>query len=207
MIHIVDYGLGNLGSIGNMLKKIAVPCALVSDPAAAREARKLILPGVGSFDHGMASLVERGWLPVLDELVRERRLPVLGICLGMQLMTRSSEEGARPGLGWIDATTVRFPTGTSDASGARLRVPHMGWNRIDAARAHPLVAAEAPQRYYFVHSYHVVCDRPEDVIATSEYGHRFACAFARDNVMGVQFHPEKSHAFGMRLLRAFADLP
>lgn len=201
MIGIVDYGMGNLGSIRNMLKKVGAACEITSDPQRLAQASKLILPGVGAFDAGMARLDEAGLTPVLHQLVLERRMPVLGICLGMQLMTRGSEEGRRPGLGWIDATTVRFEPPPAD----KLKVPHMGWNVVQPCRPSALLeGAEAEERFYFVHSYFVRCSDPADVLLRAHYGAPFDAAFERGNVMGVQFHPEKSHKFGLRLLSNFA---
>jgi imidazole glycerol-phosphate synthase subunit HisH len=201
MITIVDYGMGNLGSIRNMLKKIGVESQISADPGVVSRARKLILPGVGAFDAGMENLTRSGLQPVLDERVRDAGVPTLGICLGMQLMTARSDEGARPGLGWIDAEALRFEPGT-----AALKVPHMGWNRVYPRRTAALVAdlPEEP-RFYFVHSYHVRCRHDDDVLLTTPYGLDFHSGFHSGNVWGVQFHPEKSHKFGMQLLRNFAE--
>lgn len=201
MITIVDYHLGNLGSIQNMLRKLGHANQVSSDPEIIARAERLILPGVGAFDRGMLKLKELGLTEVLQHRVRKDRIPVLGICLGAQLMTRGSEEGNEPGLGWIAADTVRFFGGASNA----LPVPAMGWHELRVPVPHWLFDSieEAP-RFYFVHSYHFRCDREEDVLAYSEYGYEFAAAFGRDSVIGVQFHPEKSHKFGMRLLDAFA---
>jgi glutamine amidotransferase len=201
MITIVDYGLGNLGSIRNMLKKIGVEAEITSAPERIAAARKLILPGVGAFDAGMENLHGSGLIPLLDERVRSARVPVLGICLGMQLMTRGSSEGTRPGLGWIDAESVRF-----QAADAAFKIPHMGWNVVRPARTGALTdTLPEESRFYFVHSYYVRCDAPEDVLLTTPYGGSFHSGFHRDNVWGVQFHPEKSHKFGIHLLRNFAE--
>jgi glutamine amidotransferase len=203
MITIVDYGVGNLGSILNMLKKVGAKAQTSSDPAVLRQAEKLILPGVGAFDAGMKKLNEIGLVPVLNELVLEKKVPVIGLCLGMQLLTKSSEEGAEAGLGWIDAQTVRFKFGPENA---HLKVPHMGWNTLEICRPHPLVADLGPEsRFYFVHSYHVVCADEMDVVAYTDYGYPLAAVIARGNIMGAQFHPEKSHKFGMQLLKNFAE--
>jgi len=201
MITIVDYGVGNLGSIRNMLRKIGAACEISADAERLAAADKLILPGVGAFDAGMASLNASGLAPALHEAVSQRKVPVLGICLGMQLMTRGSEEGSLPGLGWIDARTVRFTPGANQ----KLKVPHMGWNVVDACKSSRLLhGAEPEERFYFVHSFYVRCDRPDDVLLRARHGDTFDAAFERDNVMGVQFHPEKSHKFGLRLLGNFA---
>lgn len=203
MITIVDYGVGNLGSILNMLKKVGAKARTSSDLAVLRQAEKLILPGVGAFDAGMAKLNEAGLAPVLNEVVLEKKVPVLGLCLGMQLMTMGSEEGTEAGLGWIDAETVRFKFGPANA---HLKVPHMGWNTLDVRRQHPLVSDLEPEsRFYFVHSYYIVCADETDVVATTDYGYPLAAVINRGNIMGAQFHPEKSHRFGMQLLRNFAE--
>jgi imidazole glycerol-phosphate synthase subunit HisH len=203
MIAIVDYGMGNLGSIANMLRFIGAPSIITSRPDEILGADRLILPGVGHFAAGMRALEERGLVPVLQEKVIGRGAPVLGICLGMQLLTRESEEGHVPGLGWIDGRTVRFRFGGGDA---RTRVPHMGWNAVRVLRGSALFpegpATEA--RFYFVHSYYVECREPGAVLATTRYGEDFVSAVEKGNVMGAQFHPEKSHRFGMALLRGFA---
>lgn len=202
MIVIVDYGMGNLGSIANMMKKIGVQATIASDPSSIASADKLILPGVGAFDSGMHKLSELGLLPALSRKVLEEKTPILGLCLGMQLFTRRSEEGSLPGLRWIEADTIRFKFDSSIS----LRVPHMGWNTVRPLRANLIVdnLSEDP-RYYFVHSYHVKCDDEGDVLATTRYGYEFPSIIMRGNIVGTQFHPEKSHKFGMQLLRAFVE--
>lgn len=201
MITIVDYNMGNLGSISNMLKKLGVDAVVTADARAIASARKLILPGVGAFDAGMDNLERSGLLPVLNERVSQAGVPTLGICLGMQLMTRSSEEGTRQGLGWIDAEALRFRPAS-----AALKVPHMGWNRVMTTRSTALTDGLPDEpRFYFVHSYFVHCHDASDVLLTTPYGEVFHSAFQRGNVSGVQFHPEKSHKFGMALLRNFAE--
>jgi imidazole glycerol-phosphate synthase subunit HisH len=200
MIAIIDYGMGNVGSIRNMLTAVGAESAVTRDPERVRSASHIILPGVGHFDLGMKNLHASGVLPHLTELALERRVPFLGICLGMQLMTRRSEEGTEPGLGWINAECVRF------AAAPGLRVPHMGWNTSKPVRASPLLHDLDPeQRYYFVHSYRVVCADRSDVLLVARHGVDFDAAFARGSLYGVQFHPEKSHRFGMALLRNFVD--
>lgn len=204
MIVIIDYGMGNLGSILNMLKKVDAPAAMISSsPKDIEEADKLILPGVGAFDTGMQRLRETGLIDLLNEKVLHGRTPTLGVCLGMQLITRGSEEGELPGLGWLDAETIRF---RFDPKGSGLRIPHMGWNTVTALREDSLFKdMYAEPRFYFVHSFHVACRNPEDVLATTEYGYAFASAVQQDHLMGVQFHPEKSHKFGMKLYRNFVE--
>jgi glutamine amidotransferase len=204
MIVIVDYDMGNVGSIANMLKKIGVDSVITSDVAQVAAADKLILPGVGAFDTGMTNLERSGLLPVLNEKVAGEGTPVLGICLGMELLTQGSEEGICPGLGWIEGRTVRFrfPDGAD-----RLNVPHMGWNGVRPAPQSVLLRdLPADNRFYFVHSFYVACDRDSDVGGWTRYGSDFASVVERGNVMGTQFHPEKSHRFGMALLRNFAAL-
>jgi glutamine amidotransferase len=202
MIVIVDYGMGNLGSMANMLRKVGANAAVSSDAEVIARAERLVIPGVGAFDAGMRALAERGLEPVLRERVAAGT-PTLGVCLGMQLFARGSEEGRLPGLGWIDAHARRF---RPDAAVPPLKVPHMGWNGVRPLREHPLFAGMPEEmRFYFVHSYHVVCDDAESALAHAEYGGDFVAAVARDNVVGVQFHPEKSHRFGMQLLRNFAE--
>lgn len=203
MIVIVDYGVGNLGSIINMLKKAGAKAIASSDPEVLGQAEKLILPGVGAFDAGMNKLNERGLVPLLNHLALEKKVPFLGLCLGLQLMTRNSKEGQAEGLGWLDAETVRFGF---DAEQAHLKVPHMGWNTIEICRPHPLFSdLEPDSRFYFVHSFYVQSHDPEAVLAETEYGCRFPSILGKGNIMGAQFHPEKSHKYGMRLLKNFAE--
>ncbi len=195
--------MGNVASVSNMLKRIGADApVLTRDPAVLRDATRIILPGVGAFDSGMRNLARFGLREALDEAVLGRRVPVLGICLGMQLLTKSSEEGTEAGLGWIDATTRRFRF----APESGMKVPHMGWNYAQPGRPNPLISSEARQRFYFVHGYFVECENVEDVLATTRYGFDFACAVNHDNVYGVQFHPEKSHRFGMGLLEGFTGI-
>lgn len=201
---IIDYGMGNVGSIANMIKKIGGKAEISAEPALVTGARKLILPGVGAFDAGMSRLKERGLIDILHRKALTEKTPILGICLGMQLLTRRSEEGSLPGLGWIDAETRRF---RFDPPAASLRIPHMGWNSALPRAGAPLFRESSePWRFYFVHSYHVCCADPLNVLCTTTYGSPFTSGVARDNILGVQFHPEKSHAYGMRLLKAFLEL-
>lgn len=205
MVVIVDYELGNLGSIRNMLKRIGTEGVITSDPGVIAGAGRLILPGVGAFGEGMDNIARLGLREVLDRKARQERVPVLGICLGMQLMTQGSEEAGVPGLGWVDAETVRFrlPPEARD-----VRVPHIGWNTVDIARADSLfrdLDADEDTAFYFVHSYHVVCRDEADVLARTTHGYAFTSALQHGNVMGTQFHPEKSHRFGMRLLKNFIE--
>ena len=201
MIVIIDYKMGNVGSILNMLKKIGVEAAISAAPDAIRAADRLILPGVGAFDEGMKSLEGHGLIPVLEEKVVEGRTPMLGICLGMQLFADRSEEGARPGLGWIRGDVRRFSFQRTD-----LKIPHMGWNTVVPAKGDRILEGMGGDtRFYFVHSYHFVCADARDALLTAEYGQAFTAAVRRDNIVGVQFHPEKSHRFGMQLLKNFSE--
>jgi glutamine amidotransferase len=200
VIAIVDYDMGNVASVANMLKRIGARDAfLTRDAEVLGRATSIILPGVGAFDNGMRNLRNFGLLDALNEAVLVRRVPLLGICLGMQLLTDSSEEGQLPGLGYLRATTrrFRFPRGSA------LKIPHMGWNYIESVHPNPIIPEDSPNRFYFVHSYYVDCADPADVIATADYGFSFPGAVQRDNVFGVQFHPEKSHRYGMKLLEKF----
>lgn len=202
MVTIVDYGVGNLASIANMARKAGTTCVVSGDPAVLATAEKLILPGVGAFDRAMAMLDERGLIPVLTERAIARQVPTLGLCLGMQLFARGSEEGSRPGLGWIAADNRRF-TFTAPSE-TKLKVPHMGWNYIEPAAPAALLEQLPPEpRFYFVHSYHLHCDDPSDVMCWTTYGYRFASGVHRGNIWGTQFHPEKSHSFGLALLKNF----
>jgi imidazole glycerol-phosphate synthase subunit HisH len=202
MIAIVDYGIGNLNSIRNMLNKIDVECTITSSPEEIRQARKLIMPGIGAFDAGMSRLIDSGLIPTLNETVMGDKTPVLGICLGMQLMTRGSEEGSLPGLGWIAATTRRFDR----AIDPTLKVPHMGWNVARPVKESALLhECPAEPRFYFTHSFYVACENPQDQLLTVRHGSTvFDAGFEHGNLMGVQFHPEKSHRFGMWFFKNFA---
>jgi glutamine amidotransferase len=195
---IANYGMGNVGSIANMIRKAGGNPVVSDDPAAIAVAEKLVLPGVGAFDQGMQALGDSGLLGSIREAV-SNGVPVLGICLGMQLMMESSEEGKLPGLGFVPGEVLKFPVGN-----AMPRVPHMGWGRITLKKGSPLFPEyEDEQRYYFVHSYYVSCRDVGDVVATTVHGLEFVAAFNRGNLYGVQFHPEKSHRFGMELFRRF----
>lgn len=202
MIVIVDYGMGNLGSLANMLKKTRFPAKISSDVGEIELAEKLILPGVGSFNHGMKKLQELNLIDILNKKVVREKTPILGICLGMQMFTRTSEEGVQPGLGWVDANTVKFNLDTDSS----FKIPHMGWDTLNIRKSHFLMQDTGSNAmYYFVHSYHIVCNRSEDVLSTSHYGYDFVSSLAKDNVIGVQFHPEKSHKYGMKLLENFCN--
>ena len=201
MITIVNYGMGNLGSIANMFKRIGVEVQIISHPEQLAKATKILLPGVGAFDQAMRRINEKGFRDVLDKKVLEEKVPILGICLGMQLLTRKSEEGLLPGLGWIPADTIRFPIQNG------LKVPHMGWNIVIPFTKSKLTDnLPEESRFYFVHSYYVKVDNTENSILKCLYGVTFDAAIQKDNIYGAQFHPEKSHKFGMQFLKNFANL-
>jgi glutamine amidotransferase len=196
---IVDYGTGNLNSIKRTLDRVSVRSEIVSSADEIRLADKIILPGVGHFGNAMAALGELGLVAPLNEAVLEKRTPILGICLGMELMATRGDEGNAAGLGWIDAEAVRFEI--------KEKVPHMGWNLIAAKKESPLMNGVAPDsEFYFAHSYHLCLNDKLDELTETQYGTSFPSAIQRDNIFGVQFHPEKSHDAGARLLKNFADL-
>ena len=208
MIAIINYGLGNLGSIKNMLKVIGEKSVITDDAEVIHKADKMILPGVGAFDAGMTNLEAKG----LDKIIKEETAdgkPILGICLGMQLLGRKSEEGQKTGLGLIPFDNKKFNFDNVEIPNdirSMLKIPHMGWDIVEFEKKdNPLVNnIDGQQRYYFVHTYHAVCDNSENVLMTCDYGYKFAASVFRDNIYGVQFHPEKSHDFGMRILENFA---
>jgi glutamine amidotransferase len=202
MITIVNYGMGNLGSMLNMFKRIGVEARIESEPSIIRKAEKLVLPGVGAFDAAMNRINStEGLREVLDHKALVERIPILGVCLGMQLLTRSSEEGKESGLGWIPADTIRFPRTNG------LKVPHMGWNvAVPQVQCPITMNMDSESRFYFVHSYCVHVDKPEHSIMKTHYGIEFDSAIGSGNVFGVQFHPEKSHRFGMTILKNFSSI-
>lgn len=204
MIGVLDVGLGNIGSLLNMLDRVGAPARAITQRDELTAARALILPGVGAFDHGMDRLRASGLVDALEQRVRMAGVPLLGVCLGMQMLGRASEEGITPGLGFIPASTRKI---TFAASAPALRLPHMGWNECRPAPGAALIHAEGGMpRYYFVHSYHVVPDTPALVAGWTNYGGEFASAVQHGNIFGVQFHPEKSHRWGKQLLARFAAL-
>ena len=201
---IVDYKMGNLASVANMLKRAGFPSQITSDPKVIEGAERIILPGVGAFGRAMHNITSLGLREVLDEKALREGVPILGVCLGMQLLTQGSEESDGPGLGWIDGTTVRF---RFDSTTTRLKIPHMGWNLVKPAKDGGLLAGTGEEpRFYFVHSFHVECNDASDVVGYTNHGYDFVSVLQRDNIHGAQFHPEKSHRFGMQLFRNFVAL-
>jgi glutamine amidotransferase len=204
MITIVDYGLGNIRAFLNVFKRLNIEATTATGADDLRNASKVILPGVGAFDHAMHRLTQSGMRQALDELVLRRGVPILGVCVGMQILGRDSDEGSLPGLGWIDG---RVRTLASLMPAATLPVPHMGWNDARSVAGNRLFDhLGSSARFYFLHSYYFQCARDEDAIAVAEYGREFACAVNARNVFGVQFHPEKSHHDGVQLLKNFAEI-
>lgn len=200
MITIIDYGAGNIGSIQNMIRKIGGQALVTSDEKDIANAEKLILPGVGSFDFGMRQLINSGLIEILNKKVLKEKTPILGICLGVQLFTTGSEEGELKGLSWFDADTIKF----NIPADKKLKVPHMGWNEVELKKESKLFTdMYADPRFYFVHTYHLKSNSPNDVLTESNYGYNFASALEKENIVGVQFHPEKSHKFGMKVLSNF----
>ena len=203
MIGIIDYGVGNIKAIANIYKNLNIPFKIVKDISEFENITKLILPGVGSFDHAMISLQNSGMKEKLDELVLEKKIPVIGICVGMQMLAKSSEEGTLNGLGWIDGIVKKFDK--SKIKNAPLR--HMGWNNLILEKKNKIFDnLEENPRYYFLHSYYFECENKEDVIATATYGEKFDCMINHKNIYGIQCHPEKSHHNGMQLLKNFGEL-
>lgn len=202
MIAIVNYGIGNLDSVLRAFHNCGADTCICDDVSGIEAAERIVLPGVGSFAKAMEYLRQSGLMPVLNRRVLEEHVPVLGICLGFQMFTRHSEEGDAEGLGWIDGETRRFNFETLD--GPRLKIPHMGWNDLQARKESPLLAGIHPDAcFYFAHSYYVSCSDSDAVLTKSVYGTEFVSSVQQGNIFGTQFHPEKSHASGLQLLRNF----
>jgi glutamine amidotransferase len=203
MIGIIDYGLGNILAFANVYKRLHVPVTVVRSAAQVREATRLILPGVGAFDHAMELLNASGMREELDEAVLVRKVPLLGVCVGMQILGKSSAEGRLPGLAWIDGVVKKIDTTVSPQP----RLPHMGWNDVQPQQESSLFAGlQTDARFYFLHSYYFECAHAQNVLARTDYAGSFACAVQAGSIYGVQFHPEKSHRFGGRLLQNFSEL-
>lgn len=202
MISVLDYGAGNANSVIRMIERVGGKAQRIFTAEEIVAATKLIIPGVGAFDYGMTQINKNGLSAALNFVAHEKGIPILGICLGMQLMCRRSDEGNLPGLAWIDADVLFF----SEARKNNLRVPHMGWNTVKVVRENSLLSLNDEEtRFYFVHSYRVSCDHQEDPISITHYGGDFVSAFQKKNIMGVQFHPEKSHKYGMRLIKNYLE--
>jgi len=203
MIAIIDYGLGNIQAFVNVYRRLQIPVCVATSADMLAAATKLILPGVGAFDHAMARLNASGMREKLDELVRNENMPILGICVGMQMLADGSDEGGLPGLGWIPGR-VRALADTCCAE--KLPLPHMGWNDVKTVQSSVLFSGlEDSACFYFLHAYYFQCNQPEHAVAVTTYGLDFTCAVADENIHGVQFHPEKSHGFGVTLLKNFAE--
>ena len=204
MIAIIDYGLGNILAFLNVYNRLNIPVAVAKSAADLSNATRLILPGVGSFDHAMQQFDRSGMREPVEQLVMNHKIPVLGICVGMQMLAKSSEEGKLPGLGWIDGKVKKFDLSTMPAS---TNLPHMGWNDVNPVVMGGLFKGMGQDsRFYFLHSFYFECHQESNVLALSDYGGNFSCAVRQDNVYGVQFHPEKSHHFGSQLLKNFAEI-
>ncbi|PKP45413.1 MAG: imidazole glycerol phosphate synthase subunit HisH [Bacteroidetes bacterium HGW-Bacteroidetes-12] len=204
MISIINYNAGNIKSIQNMLKRIGVKSMICSSAEEIEQADKLILPGVGHYDHGMKNLHQSGLIEILNKKVLEDKIPLLGICLGAQLLGNKSEEGIEKGLGWIDMDVIKFDKKKLSSS---LKIPHMSWNEIKINKPSALFEGlNNDSRFYFVHSYHMQPSDKTDILTTTNYGYDFTSTIEKDNIYGVQFHPEKSHKFGMQLLTNFSNI-
>ena len=205
MITIIDYGVGNINAFVNVYKRLNIQVKIAKTVADLEYAQKLILPGVGHFDHAMSELIKSGMKEKLDELVLVKKIPVIGICVGMQMMGKTSDEGLQEGLKWIDASVKKFDN-TKINRVTRL-LPHMGWNDVTPTKTNKLFEGlEKEALFYFLHSYYFECNNKSDIMASSEYGLEFTCAVKNENVYGIQFHPEKSHHYGETLLHNFAKL-
>ena len=203
MITLVDYGLGNIQAFAEIYKRLNLPVTVAQRAEQLQQARKIILPGVGAFDWAMERLEASGMREMLERLVMQHQVPVLGVCVGMQMMARSSEEGQRPGLGWIPAHVRRMD---DSQLAQKTCLPHMGWNDVEPCRRDCLFKGMDAARFYFLHSYHFVADRDADVLARTDYNGAFTSATRAGHVFGTQFHPEKSHQWGIQLLKNFAEL-
>lgn len=204
MIVIIDYGLGNINAFANVFKRLNIPVKIAQKADDLEDVSKIILPGVGAFDHAMIKLKESGMREKLDELVLKKSMPVLGICVGMQILAHSSEEGSLPGLGWIDGVVKKFDT---QKMKQKTHLPHMGWNDVKPLKNTGLFKdVDKEPLFYFLHSYYFYCNKSEDALAVSDYGGEFVSAVNCGNIYGVQFHPEKSHHNGVQLLKNFANL-
>lgn len=203
MVTIIDYGVGNINAFLNIFKQLNIPAATAKKVEDLEQATKLILPGVGHFDYAMQRFNDSGMKDKVNELVLQKKLPVVGVCVGMQMMAKGSDEGNLEGLGWVDAHVHKFDAAQVSA---KLPLPHMGWNDIQLTKNTPLLQdLDENPRYYFLHSYYFKCENNDDIIAETDYGIKFTSAINHKNIFGAQFHPEKSHHFGIQLLKNFAE--
>lgn len=204
LIVIIDYNAGNIKSIQNMLKRIGVNALISNQQEDIKNASKLILPGVGHFDYGMNNLKQSGLINLLKEKALIDKIPFLGICLGAQMLGNKSDEGNEAGLGWIDMDIVKFDLNKANST---LKIPHMGWSDVEIIKGSELFKNMYEQpRFYFVHSYHMLPKTETDILCTTFYGYDFVSGVQQDNIYGVQFHPEKSHKYGMKMLENFSNL-
>jgi glutamine amidotransferase len=206
-ISVVDYGAGNIGSVLNMLQHIGVAAEVITGPDQVKKSEKIILPGVGNWDAGVQRLEDSGLIDALKNRVLSDKVPILGVCLGMQLFLNSSEEGMLPGLGWIDGTVKTFNFSRINVIAKRLPLPHMGWNSVTVMHNSILTESlDENSKFYFVHSFHVDVKYSENVMLQTDYGYPFTSGIRKENIYGVQFHPEKSHRHGMNLMKSFASI-
>ena len=204
MIGLIDYGVGNIRAFANIYKQLDIPHKIASSVADLEGCTKVVLPGVGAFDHAMKKLHESGMKEKLDELVLIKKVPVVGICVGMQMLAKRSDEGTSEGLGWIDGEVKKFDVTKIQYA---THLPHMGWNDVVPAKENPILKGlENDAKFYFLHSFYFSCNNQEDAIASTDYGINFTCAVNNSNIFGVQFHPEKSHHYGITLLKNFSEL-
>lgn len=201
MISIIDYGLGNILSFVNVYNRLNIKCSIAKTPEDLLNASKIILPGVGSFDQAMERLDASGLRPTLDDLVLQKGIPILGICVGMQILANTSEEGTSKGLGWIEGSVKKFDVSLTK------KIPHMGWNDVVSdTDNHLFDGLKTQAKFYFLHSFYYECADKKNALAIASYGEEFCCAIHKENIYGVQFHPEKSHHFGTRLLKNFSEI-
>lgn len=204
MIAIINYGLGNIKAFANVYKNLNVPFIIAGRLSELKDATKIILPGVGAFDHAMELLNNSGMRNELEDSVLNNKIPVLGICVGMQILANISQEGKLNGLGWIEGEVIKFSPSINDKS---MIIPHMGWNNVKLLKKNNLLSGiDENARFYFLHSYYFQCKDNENCVAVTDYGTQFACVVNSKNIWGVQFHPEKSHQWGVQVLKNFAEL-
>ena len=206
MVGIINYGVGNISAFKNIYKQLNIPIKLVSSESELTDVTKLILPGVGHFDYAMTRFQDSGMVESVNQMVINDKIPVVGICVGMQMMAKRSDEGTLSGLGWIDAEVKKFDADLMLGQ-TKLPLPHMGWNDVVPLKSSPILSGlEQDAQFYFLHSYYFVCNNNENAIASTNYGNTFTCAANNENIYGIQFHPEKSHKYGIQLLKNFAEL-